>query len=230
MSQYKTIGIIGGMGPWAAVEFEKTLLELVGAEDDFGYPPIICHNNTDIPDRATAMLEGGESPVPALVRMAQNLIDCGAEILCMPCNTAHYFFNDINKNLNHGIVFVNMIECVCNTIKKCRINKVGLLATDATIQTNLYQDKLVEINIELIAPDDSHQKKVMKSIYGAQSLKAGNIEQPSAWLKEASDNLISKGAEMIILGCTELPIGIKRLSVPLINSNLELAKEVLQKA
>ena len=131
----KIIGIIGGMGPLATVHLFERIVLRTKAEKDQDHIRILIDNNTKIPDRTLAILGNEESPVNELVNSAKMLENSGADFLIMPCNTAHYFIEEIKKNIS--IPFINMPEeAVKHTYDKYGKDAVvGIMATDGTIKT-----------------------------------------------------------------------------------------------
>lgn len=230
-NNYNTIGIIGGVGPIATVDFFHKLLQQVHAEKDQDYPRIIIDSDPSIPDRTRALIGEGENPTEHIIRIAHNLQSAGANVLCIPCNTAHAFFEDIQDHVD--IPIVNMIEAVCNEITDTmpKVKNVGILATTGTRSSRLYDNALLKRKMNAIhVPDDAQKNLVMTAIYGENGIKAGNVEAPKLLLQQAIDILIQHGAEVIILACTELPLVIKEAPVPIIDSTMVLAKQTLDTA
>ena len=216
----KTVGIIGGMGPLATADLFKKIIENTPASRDQDHVRVIIDNNTNIPDRTAALLSGGENPLPQMLESAKLLQNAGADALIMPCNTAHAFYDALCAELE--IPVLNMISLTCEAIKARGMKKVGLLATTGTIRTGVYQKYAGEL--ELLLPDEAQQEDVMKFIYSG--VKAGDRSfDPSAFLA-AAESLIARGAETVILGCTELPVGKEMYSLdfPSVDPTLELAK------
>ncbi|MBC7087412.1 MAG: amino acid racemase [Tissierellales bacterium] len=201
----KTIGIIGGMGPLATVKlFEKIVLN-TSASSDQEHPPILIDNNTKIPDRTNFILKKGEDPRPELIKSAKRLEISGADFLIMPCNNAHYFYEDIISNIN--IPLLNMIEIAVDEIKvNYRNKKVGILGTDGTIYGGVYQNLLERENIDFLIPSNSGQKVFMKLIY---SIKKGKYDNNLADIFSEFTNLKNKGVEIFIVGCTELSVAVE---------------------
>ena len=124
----KTIGIVGGMGPLATSDLFRKIVEITDAASDQEHVRVCIDNNTEIPDRTAAILKGGEDPVPEMVKSAVRLQGMGADVLIMPCNTAHYFYDRLTPFVDTP--FLNMIEETAKEIKRRGIKKAGLLATD----------------------------------------------------------------------------------------------------
>lgn len=218
----KTVGIIGGMGPLATADLFKKIVLNTKAESDQEHLKVLVDNNTDISDRTSAILYGGKNPVPQLTKSALLLWAMGAEVLVMPCNTAHYFYNDVQNAVD--IPVLHMIEITCNSLLKKGIKKAGLLATDGTIESGIYQGVFDKSGIELLKPDTYGQKEIMDMIY--KGVKAGKKDYDTKKIREILDKLISDGAETLILGCTELPLAFDmyNLNYETCDPTLELAK------
>ena len=200
----KTVGIIGGMGPGATALLFQKLIDYTDAKSDAEHMHIIIDNNTAIPDRTTAILNGENTPALCIVESGKKLEMCGAELLLIPCNTSHYFYDDIQEQLS-----VPVVNMIAETAKVCLNNgytKVGVLATTGTSNTDTYGRELNKFGVETVYPDVEGQKKVMEIIY--DQVKAGrkiNVQILDQTLKK----MASKGAQAFILGCTELPFAIK---------------------
>lgn len=200
----KKLGIIGGLGPMATAYFMQLITEMTDAKTDQEHIEIFVHSIPGIPDRTKYILgESKESPLPFLLEAGRGLIDQGAEVLSIPCITAHYFENDL-KSLP-----VPCIDSLVETgqyLSTSSIGKVGIMATDGTIKSRLFDDALSRFGIECILPGAEGQKKVMHLIY--ENVKAGKLADMPLFF-EVKEELLDKGAEIVILGCTELSV-IKR--------------------
>ena len=134
----KIVGIIGGMGPLATADFFKKIVLNTKANIDQEHIKVLIDNNTDIPDRTSAIIHNDKSPVPQLVKSAVMLWAMGAQILVMPCNTAHYFYSEVQKSVE--IPVLNMIELTCSALVQKGVKRAGLLATEGTIKSKIYQN------------------------------------------------------------------------------------------
>lgn len=206
----KTIGIIGGMGPLATVKlFEKIVLN-TRADSDQDHPRTIIDSNTRIPDRTKNILSDGESPTLELIESARCLERAGADFLIMPCNTAHYFMDEVLKEVT--LPFINMIKETVKTVKKdFEGTRVGLLSTDGTISSGVYSKELEKEGIEYILPSPESQKAIMNLIY---SIKKGQYNSDLTKFFAAIDELHSQGVQTIILGCTELSVAADMYQLP----------------
>lgn len=202
MLKNKTIGIIGGMGPLATADLFGKIISRTQAGRDQEHLHILIDNNTNIPDRTAAILAGGEDPIRELVISARRLESAGADFLIMPCNTAHYFLPHIQSEVN--IPVLSMLEETAIRLKAEGVEKVGMLATDGTIRSGVYRLAFEEQGIEILFPDEVGQKEVMRIIY--EGVKAGNFNYDSSAFKLVCRELLDRGAQQLVLGCTELPL------------------------
>ncbi|WP_424944711.1 amino acid racemase [Aliiroseovarius crassostreae] len=201
------VGVVGGVGPAATVDFLAKLVKGTEATRDQDHIKVLVEQNPQIPDRTENLVGTGSDPTVALYSTCKKLERGGADMLVIPCNTAHAYVDRIQRHLDIPIISIlaATTEHIKETTPETRV--VGILGTDGTIQSGLYQKALDEAGLAHITPDDDHQNLVMESIYGPSGVKAGNTdglckEQTS----QAFAHLVARGAEAIILGCTELPL------------------------
>ena len=229
-----TIGILGGMGPAATVDIFSKIVKFTPAAQDQDHIRIIIDNNPKIPNRIAAFYGRGEDPVPAMVASAQSLQAAGADFLIIPCNTAHLFVPKIEQHLK--IPFLSIIDACIEFIKLNypQVKKAGILGTTPTVESGLYRNVFAKIGISLVSPESELQhNSVMEAIFGIQGIKAGNTcLQPRELLIMASEQLVAKGAEIILMACTEIPIVLKPedIAVPLVDLNSILAIAAVKKA
>lgn len=221
MSEKKVIGIIGGMGPLATADLFSKIINHTKASCDQAHLRVCIDSNTNIPDRTAALLHGGDDPTEELVKSAKRLESIGAEVLIMPCNTAHNFYDPIAKNVE--IPVLHMIALTRDALKSRGVKRAALLATDGTIQTGIYQRTFEGSGIELLTPEADAQKAVMGVIY--DGVKAGKMDYDASAFRKTIEELLARGAETLILGCTELPLAVElyQLDYPTTDPTLELA-------
>lgn len=201
------IGIVGGVGPAATVDFMDKIVARTKASRDQDHVKMVVEHNPQIPDRTENLFGGGADPTIPLYSACKKLEEQGANMIAIPCNTAHAFVERIQRFL--GIPIVNMLFETVEIIKRrhphCRT--VGLLATSGTVGSRVYHDILEAAALRTIVPDPECQDLVMRAIYGEQGVKAGHADgQCRDDLLKALENVVEKGAEVVILGCTELPL------------------------
>ncbi|MAE13186.1 aspartate racemase [Candidatus Woesearchaeota archaeon] len=224
------IGILGGLGPEATKDLYEKIIQTTPAKCDQDHIEIIIYNNPKIPDRTQAILYNGENPLPQLIHTAKTLEKAGAELIVIPCNTAHYFLDKLQPRT--PVPILNMIEETAAFIHHNYpdTKKVGILATTGTIKTNLYQKTLQNTGIMPITPSTYEQESlIMEAIYGTQGIKRGKKTQPRKLLLKAAQSLTQQGAQLIILGCTEIPLALrqKEISSVLINPANILAEKII---
>ena len=205
----KTIGIIGGMGPLATSDLFYKIIQNTDAKSDKDHIHIVIDNNPMIPDRTLAIMHGGISPVPYILESANSLVRIGANILTMPCNTSHAFYKEITKHLE--IPLINMVEETVKEVKKRKIRRIGVLGTDGLIFSNVYGEQLANEGIEPIIPTKNDQEAVMDVIY--RGIKAGDMHFSPERFQDVLANIRNRGADIVILGCTELPIAVKQYGI-----------------
>ncbi len=207
MKDRKTLGVIGGLGPMASAYFYELLTERTKASRDQEHVDAVICSRASTPDR-TAYLTGKstESPLPALISDAKKLEAFGADLIVITCNTSHKFIDEIRASVN--IPVPGMIEETAEFLRLAGVSRAGIMATDGTVGTLLYQTELSRRGIEAVTPDEALQKRVMSLIY--DDVKSGKDPDPEKFYSVAR-HLRGKGCEKIILGCTELSVINKRL-------------------
>ncbi len=226
----KTLGIIGGMGPAATADFFQKLISLTESAADQEHLPVLIDSNTHIPDRSAAILRGGEDPRPELCKSARRLEKAGAELLVITCNTAHYFYDDVQ-----GCVSIPVLYMPRETAKAARAasyNSLALLSTSGTVKSKVYEDAFAREapETELLIPDEKGQEALMSLIYNG--VKAGKTSFDTKETCTLLEGLRSKGAQGFILGCTELPLAFSMYNIDgvTLDPTTVLAKAALKAA
>ena len=201
----KVLGVIGGMGPIATSFFMELVIKMTDASSDQEHLDMIIYNIPSIPDRTSYILDHNkQNPLPVILDIARKLEEQGAEFLAMPCCTAHYFQKDLEENIHKP--FVNIIRATVKYLKDRQIHRVGVMATDGTMSTGLFRSELEENGMEIVCPSPERQRDVMHIIYdNVKSNKPADMDV----FHRVGNELKAKGAEAIILGCTELSL-VKR--------------------
>ncbi len=221
----KTAGILGGMGPIATLDFLFKIVKNTDAKQDSEHVHMLVDNNTEIPDRSAYIQGSGENPEKFIIDSALKLQEMGSDFIVMPCNTAHYFYDNVKKALK--IPVINMIdETAKNLIGE---TKVGLLATKGTYFSNVYEKVFTNYNIELVTPPMKFQDVIMEIIY---KVKGGEIEFDKDKIDLIIEYFNNLGVKKLILGCTELPIVFKNVRVEgeLVDPTKILAISVIKRA
>ncbi|MGX9418817.1 cysteate racemase [Vibrio sp. WJH972] len=202
----KKLGILGGMGPMATVDFVRRIVDKSPANSDQEHIPMIISNNPTIPDRTRCILEQGEDPLEVLKNNLASLTDSGATKVVIPCNTAHYWLDKLSTT---NASFISIIDTVTNEAIRRQMKCIGILATNATIKTDIYADAIRENDMEVLTPTEAEQNQVMEGIY---AVKSGDVEKGRQLMEPIFDSLIARGADGVILGCTEIPLAFDSLS------------------
>lgn len=196
------LGILGGMGPQASDTFYEMLIRGVEAHRDQDHLRVLLWSDSSIPDRTAGILSGEEEPVyQALYSGVKLLEQAGCAAVAITCNTAHHFADRLQEQLS--IPILHMVRLTAQEAKARGVEKVGMLATDGTVQTGLYQKELAALGLETAVPPPPLQKRVMSLIY--DEVKSGlpgswtTFGPVDAWLRE-------NGCGCAILGCTELSV------------------------
>jgi aspartate racemase len=220
----RIIGILGGMGPEATADFYREIIRMTPAKADQDHLPIIIYADPRVPERTQAILHGGEDPLPHLIRGAVALEKAGAGILAIPCNTAHYYLSRIGPNVS--IPILNMIEETYKSIRARTgdIRRVGLLATIGTIRSGVYDEVFARRDVEVVVPEAADQERLQQAIF---QVKAGSYDRARQDIFEGIGSvLVAAGAQVVILGCTEIPLGFdtSRVEYPVVNATRVLAQ------
>jgi aspartate racemase len=201
------LGIVGGIGPAATVDFMQKIIRNTPAGRDQDHVRLIVDHNPQIPDRTANLVGNGDDPTLALYSACRRLEENGAALIAMPCNTAHAYIARMQDRLATPIV--NMLDETVRHIVRHYAGHatVGLLATSGTVSSGVYHAAAEGSGFDLIVPDARHQQDVMEAIYGEHGVKAGYTDGPGkAALLRAAAHLAGRGATVLILGCTELPL------------------------
>lgn len=244
MESVPVIGVIGGMGPYAGLDLVRKIFDETRASRDQEHVPVALLSYPDrIPDRSSFLLEDGESPVPALVDIGIRLADAGATVIGMPCNTAHAepIFAEFSRQLEELRPGVRLHHIVHETVRYIAseysdFSSIGVLSTYATYRLRLYADAIEAENLTCVLPDEEVQDRLInRTIFQpphgikAQSNPISSVAREA--LIRAIQHLKEKGAEAVILGCTELPLAVTEEhieGVPIIDPTRVLARALLR--
>ena len=229
----QTIGILGGMGPEATSHFFGLIIRNTRAEKDQEHIPVIIYNNPLIPPRSDAIQKMAPDPVPLLLHGVRALIRAGADFCVMPCITAHYFLPEVQKEVD--IPFIHLLDESAKWASDALpgIKKAGLISSSGTLKTNLFYEPFSRIGVKILESDEGNQNKIKEAVFGKKGIKAGlSKDEPKKMILSAAHELIRRGAEAIIAGCTEIPLALqqKDIPVPLIEPMEIGARVCIQKA
>ena len=201
------IGVVGGVGPSATVDFLDKIIRHTPADNDQDHLRMIVVHDPKIPDRSANLLGDGPDPTASLSTACKRLEANGVGMIAIPCNTAHAFIKRIQPQLS--VPIVNMLFETMQHIERHHgvTRRIGLLATEGTLKSRIYHDLVEQSGRVIVIPDDEHQRMLMNVIYGDRGVKAGYTDGVClAEFKQVLTHIIDAGAELVILGCTELPL------------------------
>jgi aspartate racemase len=201
------LGVVGGVGPAATVDFMAKLVRNTPAARDQDHLRVMVEQNPQIPDRTDALLGNGDDPTLALYAACKTLEQGGANLIAIPCNTAHAFVEQIQPALK--VPIVNMLTCTADYLRESfpALREVGVLATSGTLASHVYEQVLHARGFAQIVPAASAQARLMNAIYGPRGAKAGYTSgECGDDLAVAVDDLVAQGVQVIVLACTELPL------------------------
>lgn len=217
MGQFKTVGVLGGMGPEATVLLQQRLIAAIPATDDADHVPLLVDMNPQVPSRLSWILEGqGDDPGLALAAMAQRLEAAGAEALAMPCNTAHHFAPQIEASVS--IPFLHMVNETCTRAADIvgRGGKVGVLASPATEQIELFVNAFAPFNVTPVVPED--RAAMLAAIRRIKSV--GPTAADRDLLRAAAVECRDAGAGCLLVGCSEFSLiaDAAQIGLPVLDS------------
>ncbi len=201
----KTVGVIGGMGPEATVEFMRRLIAAVPAKDDADHLHVIADNNPKIPSRLKALAEGGgEDPAPVLIDMARKLEAAGADFLTIPCNTAHHYLPVIAESVHVPVLDVVALSIAKLQALETKSTRIGMLASPVVRLVGLFEKRLADAGYQAVFPDEEAETHLLEVI---RAVKAGHVTPSHLRTYEAIANRLAEdGADAYLVACTELSL------------------------
>lgn len=217
------IGVFGGMGPSATVDFLDKLVRLTPASRDQDHLPVIVASLPHIHDRSSAILDRGRDPLPQLLAGIQVLNQASVGVIAIPCNSSHHWFDEMSASSKAPLLHIAR-TCV-EAIPSTGVSRVAIFATRGALVSGFYQRELRARGIDFLLPDpEGGQKQVDGCI---REVKAGNLETGGQLLTLACQEAVKQGADALIMGCTEIPVASRYADVSdlkLVDSSLELAR------
>ena len=202
------LGVLGGMGPLATADFFTKLVQVTPAESDADHIPVVISCEPQIPSRPKAYFdpEGEPSPLPALRVRRDRLIAAGARRIVIPCNTAHYWFDALTAD--SPVSFIHIVHATADMIDARGVKGavLGLIGTEPTLHGKLYEAPLTERGYRCQTASDDIMQRLVRP--GINHVKANRMEAAEPLFREAVETMMADGAEIVILGCTEVPAGL----------------------
>jgi len=225
----KRLGILGGLGPAASAEFVTRLIKQTPATCDQEHIPFVLWNEPRIPDRSTSMQAGDNRPLLWLLQGIQALKTVGCDHIVIPCNSAHFWYDDMSKM---GVPIIHIVDSIADELRALQLENatIGIMGTQGTIEYGIYQSRLEQQGWKCIVPDRAEMDFFVQP--AIDLIKADKIVESQVLLMKVIHSLIDRGAKAIVLGCTELPLSIDITSeegIPIVNSIDSLVRSVLKK-
>lgn len=201
------LGVLGGMGPLATVDFLKKLVAATPAERDQDHIPVVVYSVPQVPDRVAPIVRGeGESPLPAMIEGVHTLEVAGASCIVIPCVTAHHWYDELCQAATVPIIHIADATCAALQEQGARAN-VGLLATAATLRSGFFQRRLEAAGMQPVLPaDELMYELVLPSI---ACVKRHDMVTARRLASEAVARLLTQELEAVVLGCSELPAALE---------------------
>lgn len=228
-SPSRIVGILGGMGPASTVDFYGKLVDATPAAGDQDHLRVVIWADPTVPNRHDALMAGGTDPRPWLEEGVENLLRCGAEILVVPCNTAHAYLPAIVEGMD--VEFLSIIDTTVDLIRaSAPEGSVGLLAADGALAAGLYQSACAERGLTVVLPSEVSQAALMQLIYRVKAGAAGAAEQRR--VASVVAELAGQGADIVIAGCTEVSVLLAGVDadVRVIDPSQALAEKTVERA
>lgn len=229
LGSHTIVGVLGGMGPDATVTFMQRVIAITPAEDDADHVHLLVDNNPKVPSRIKALIDGdGENPGPVIAAMARGLERAGATFIVIPCNTAHYYWKDAQDAVK--IPVWHIVERTLDAITHSMLGaRVGMLCSPALRKIGLYEGFIESRGLSLVYPDD--EASMLEVI---RAVKRGHGRHPDTLLafRKAANELQEKGADVLVLACTELSVisDTLKISIPVVDTVQVLAEQVVAAA
>ena len=224
----KRLGILGGMGPAASAEFYCRLIDMTDASCDQEHIPCIIWSDPTVPDRSTSLINRDDLPWEKLKRGIQGLKNADCDLVVIPCNTAHFWYERL---VELGVPIIHIVDSVVEELQLQGVNSgtIGIVGTTATMRLGLYQHHLRKLGYSCVTPGAHDMDNLVQP--AIDYIKANNLSAAHDLLMQAIDNLHSWNVKAIVLGCTEIPLAIKdsqSRGKPLVNSIDSLVKSAIK--
>ncbi len=200
------LGVIGGMGPLATSDFLRKLTLSTSAKTDQQHIPTLLYGDCTTPDRTASVLGEGPSPLMHLLSAVNFLNSAGVQLIAMPCNSAHCWYEDlVNRS---KVPFLHIVDASAQQVlaRNPNARSIGVLSTEGTARMGIYTQRLTALGLEPLLPLEKDFYDLISP--GIALVKAGDLTSGGTLLRQAGNKLLDRGAESIILGCTEIPLGM----------------------
>ncbi len=226
----KVLGVLGGMGPLASAHFMLRLTLLTPATRDQEHIPAVLWSDPRVPDRSRGKLGGGPDPLPYLLRGIAGLRQAGCKAIAIPCNTAHGWYDEMQATA--GCPILHIVDAAADELRRLGVpgGVIGVMGTQGTLDMQLYQDRLGQLGWDCLTPRPDEMNRLVSPAIAR--VKANCVTEAFAPLAETVQSLAARGAAAVVLGCTEIPLGIQAgpadsLGVKMVDSIDALARAAI---
>lgn len=227
MSEPFLLGVLGGMGPLATIDFQRRLLEATPARSDQQQLPSVVWNVPQIADRQKALAGTGPSPLPQLIHGIRVLNQAGASHIAIPCNTAHHWYDALSEVSEAPILHIVDATLAALEQEANTPQRVGMIATKGTLDAGWYQQKLAAQGIEVIEPTPAELSQWF--VPGCYAVKRGALKEGGELLVQQALALFARGAQKLILACTEVPVALQAVNAPFLHLTFDPAQALAER-
>ncbi len=219
------LGVLGGMGPLATVDFMAKLLTATPAARDQQQIPVVAWNVPQIADRQKALAGLGPSPLPQLLNGIEKLNAAGASHIVIPCNTAHHWYDALSRASDAPILHI--VEATLARIAERAPTRVGVIATHGTLAAGWFQQGLERLNVTPVLPTEQELESWF--VPGCYAVKRGALREGGELLSLQAQALVERGAETLILACTEVPVALDAIDSPFLVHAIDPAQALAER-
>lgn len=227
MSEPFLLGVLGGMGPLATLDFQRRLLEATPAQSDQQQLPSVVWNVPQIADRQKALAGTGPSPLPQLIHGIRVLNQAGASHIAIPCNTAHHWYDALSEASAAPILHIVDATLAALEQEANTPQRVGIIATKGTLDAGWYQQKLAAPGIEVVEP--TPEELAQWFVPGCYAVKRGALKEGGELLTQQALALFARGAQKLILACTEVPVALQAVDAPFLHLTFDPAQALAER-
>ena len=217
------IGIFGGMGPLATVDFLDKLVRLTPASRDQEHLPVIVASLPHVPDRSSAILGRGFDPLPQLLNGIRFLNDSGVGVIAIPCNSSHHWYEQMSRE--SAVPVLHIARACVEAVARAGARRAAIFATRGALASGFYQRELQAHGLDFIVPSEQGVQIDVDDCI--RDVKGGQLVAAAAAMTRACKGALAQGADAVIMGCTELPVAVREAqtgALVLVDSSLELAR------
>ena len=225
MSQPFLLGILGGMGPLATLDFQHKLLEATPAESDQQQLPSVVWNVPQVADRQKALAGLGPSPLPQLLQGIDRLNQAGASHIVIACNTAHHWYDALSRA--SAAPLLHIVDATLESLVARKPQRVGIIATKGTLEAGWFQRGFAAQGIEAVEPTPEELAEWF--VPGCYAVKRGALREGGVLLSRLADALLARGAEILVLACTEVPVALRAVAASSLTQSLDPAQALAQR-